>query len=180
MTALKRDDLNNASSSCFNRIRQGNMSWFAPILFLLSLSVFDVVRAGESAVTKRHFRLVCVRVPAESPLRNLLTINHPPKAYLILKRNGVRVGGCSSVVEGWEADFPENEACNVWEIELGSNARYSIELWDDNWGFDDQILSIIELRGESFQNVIRENGPKGLTPDRLVTVMFEPVTPAAP
>ncbi len=52
---------------------------------------------GTQKKSKQWFRLANVTIPADSPLRNLTTINHPPTLYVVVKRNGKALGGHSSV-----------------------------------------------------------------------------------
>jgi hypothetical protein len=127
--------------------------------------------AGDAGKTFRC-RLVNVTIPADSPLRNSTEINHPPVLYVLVKKNGVQLAQYSSQHQGWSVDFPKDNPSNQWEISEGADDRYAIELWDSNWGPDDLALSITGLNEQDFRGTIYEQGPKGMSKDRLVTVAF--------
>lgn len=92
--------------------------------------------------------------------------------YVVIKRNGTALSGHSTEVVGWDVDFPMGDEDNHWPITIGTPDRYSIEIWDSNWGRDDQIVTITGLTGQSFRSMIYENGARSMSKDRLVKVTF--------
>ena len=144
------------------------------IAFALASSHVTTAVAADPAKSVRC-RLVNVNIPADSPLRISTEINHPPILYILVKRNGVQLTQYSSQHKGWSVDFPKDSPDNEWEIPEGPDDRYSIELWDSNWGNDDLALSITGLKDQDFRGTIYEQGPKGMSKDRLVTITFAPV-----
>ncbi len=144
----------------------------------------DRKETEESLAGRRWCQLVNVCIPPASPFRNSTKITHPPNQYVVLRQNG-RVlptrlaetswstwakGSLSTVHHGWEIDF-EDDPQNQWPIQAG-DARYTIELWDSNWGQDDLILSISGLKAEQFQTTVCEKGSPGMSTDRLVKFEF--------
>lgn len=135
----------------------------------------DEPTEGQQESTRTWYRLVNVTIPPDSPLRNSATINKPPKLYMTLKKNGTSLGD-SVAIKGWSVDFPKGKKQN-WPIREGTKDRYSLELWDDQWGEDPLILSVTGLTGQSLRGDIYENGSNGMAKDRLVKFTFEPLEP---
>ena len=119
----------------------------------------------------KWYQLINVTIPPDSAIRKAQNINHPPIQYVIVRKNGRRLGSYSTSRDGWEVDYEANPK-NQWLIREDPQARYTIEIWDEQWGPDDLILSITGLKGEQFNKAIFEKGPPGLSPDRLTRIEF--------
>jgi hypothetical protein len=137
--------------------------------------------------TVQTFRLVNVTIPPDSPHR----VERPasgqdqarpvPKLYIYVLKDGKHLETSSTYgTRGWSVDFPDEEA-NQWAIEQGSNARYGIQLWNDNGTFyDTQVVSITGIRGEDFHGTIFEAQQKGVGKDRCISFTFEAVEEPTP
>lgn len=120
-------------------------------------------------------RLINITIPPDSRLRNLSTIAKPPLLYLQLYENGALIGTSSTVVSGWETDFPAIDQ-NQWTIKADSKTRYAIKVMDDNWLGDDLVFEITGRKAIDLQTVLREKGSVADATDRLATVEFEVIS----
>lgn len=127
-----------------------------------------------SGLEGKWHQLINVTIPTDSGIRKAPNINHPPRLYVIVRKNGRQLGSYSTTRDGWEVDY-EVDPKNQWLISEDPQARYTIEIWDEQWGPDDLVLSITGLKGEQFNKVIYEKGPRGLSPDRLTRIEFHRV-----
>jgi len=114
------------------------------------------------------YRLASVIIPPDSRHRKDIALNHPPKIYVIVKKNGEQIGETSAAIRGWEVEFPRNDK-HTYRIDSDRTATYSLELWDDQWT-NELILSITELEFDSFDGPIHER--QGIyDPPELATVI---------
>lgn len=138
--------------------------------------------AGQTQHAKSNLklvRLVVVNIPTDSPHRDRKDINHPPKLYVKIKRNGVYFDGGSTRVEGWDASFPVDKKENRWPIRVGTKDRYDIEIWDSQTGLgldalnrDVLILSVTQLTGEKLRSEVVEVR-NNTAQSRCVKIKFE-------
>lgn len=126
-----------------------------------------------------RYRLKNVTIPENSPLRLDSKLNHPPKMYIRIQRNGrYYKGKSSSGGIGWENDFPDNEEDNYWDIRLGSQDRYTVEVWDNQWS-DELIFKITKLRASAFDELIYQNTDSSVDKSRRATIEFERAPPVS-
>jgi hypothetical protein len=126
------------------------------------------------AGTRGYYRLTNITIPPESAHRK--TLPSPPYLYLTVRIDGKQLGDCSTVRHGWSADFPK-EAKNAWFIREGGPVRYSIEVWNDGYVYNDLLFTITGVSGTDFRSVLKEPVDKLLGPDVAATVHFEQCEP---
>ena len=141
------------------------------LVFVAGTAADEPAAAERKERTRVWYRLVNVTIPPDSPHRNSAAINKPPHLYVTLKKNGKSLGD-SVAIKGWSVDFPI-DVKQQWPIWENTKDRYSLELWDDNWGTDDLILTVTGPTGDSFRADLYENGSNGMAKDRLVKFKFE-------
>ncbi len=126
----------------------------------------------------KWYRLESVDIPTDSPLRAGGNYSKPPWMYVIVRRNGVNLGGTSSSkLRGWSVEFPIDKTDNVWPIATEGDDRFSLELWSNETVWDQQILTITHLTAGGFAEEILERAGKNMPKDRLAVVRFVELPP---
>ena len=149
----------------------------APLLFMGTVRADDPPQAAKPATPMPvRYQLVNVTIPPDSPIRNAVSINHPPAMYIVVRVKGEQIGKCSQVRRGWDVDF-ESKDRNQWPIWNDSRKIYSLEVWDSETFKDHMVFSITGLSGTDFKKVITEKGSVNMPKERLATLRFEPVSP---
>jgi len=102
------------------------------------------------------YQLVNITIPKNSYLRDLEHIDKPPQLKVAVKRNGALLGETTHHT-GWTVDLP-GKLKNQFPIYIGTNDRYTLEVWDDDneflLNFDEHILNISQVKGEEFEDLI--------------------------
>jgi hypothetical protein len=126
------------------------------------------------AGTRMWYRLVNATIPPDSPHRKDTNLNQPPRLQVGLKTDGEHYGDTSSRDKGWSVDFPKVTS-NCWAVREGTKRRYTVELWDNQYGFYSSklICAVTGLSAEQFRQVIREDVGTLITKDRAVSITFE-------
>ena len=146
-----------------------------PLAVVLVLSIFAAPRAPRFAVSAENetsgdsvaegdndaaeqkegikgkrvwYRLVNITIPPDSPLRSNSEVNKPPKLFLVLKKNGEKIGESTDDSKGWSVDFP-HELDNQFPIREGAGDCYTLEVWDDQWS-NHLVFNITQIEGKRF------------------------------
>ena len=122
------------------------------------------------------YQLVNVTIPPDSPLRKSDNIDHPPDIYVIVRKNGKKAGRTTRST-GWQVDFPYQVA-NQFPIRIRSAARYTIEVWDEDYGFwnaNNNIFNITQVKGEEFAEKIYQKGGALDVKSRLAYTVWKQV-----
>ena len=125
------------------------------------------------------YQLVSVTIPPDSPLRKIKFdgSDGPPDIYVIVRTNGEKDGRTTSST-GWQVDFPYQVA-NQFPIRIRSAARYTIEVWDEDYGFwntNDNIFNITQVKGEEFAEKIYQKGGDLDVKSRLAYTVWKQVS----
>lgn len=111
--------------------------------------------SAEWTAQTRLYKIARIEIPANSVHRNNDKINMPPSLYVVIRKNGSLIGEESEDMRGWSVEYSD-EARNSWEIAGNESDSYVIELWDDQWTVDNQILTIANLHASDFSKPIVE------------------------
>lgn len=126
--------------------------------------------------TTQTFRLVNVTFPPDSQCRRAISGSaEAPILFVCVLRDGNSLGKCSTYsARGWSVDFPDGEHSR-WEIEQGTNAKYGLQLLAHGVLYNATFLSIDDIQGDEFRQVITEPQAKGVGKGCLTTFTFEAV-----
>lgn len=124
------------------------------------------------------YRLKTVDIPAGSQHR--VHRDEPPDMYIVLKKNGVRVGDCSTYQRSWSIVYPVLVGKNRWEVREGTDDRYTVEVWDDFTvgGYvrlkrDSLLFSVADVSGEDFRLPLREKLGSYADKESVSTITFQ-------
>jgi hypothetical protein len=120
------------------------------------------------------YQVVNVDIPENSATRKFDKIKWPPALYLVIKQNGTELGKTDSV-RGWSVDYAFKTK-NQFPIRHQENMRYSIEIWDDGFWGDTNIINFTQVSGTEFDLVVEQKTPFDL-PNSRIRVTFQRVKP---
>ncbi len=132
-------------------------------------------KSEERTQARIWYQLVKIDIPPDSPHRKNDDFSHPPRLYVIFKKNGEKIGPRSKSQEGWAAIF-EPDVDNEWPVREGTDDLYTIEVWDLNWVRSSKmIFNMAGLKGEAFRKTMYEVGGELDEKNRLASIEWKQI-----
>ena len=108
----------------------------------------------------------------DSDLRSDINGVDPPRLFVVVLKNGVKVATVWAAERGWEIDFDPEDDDNRIAVDLSEDVVYIVQLWDGHWT-NELIFERSSIPAKELFVPVSEASSVGLDPDELCKIYFE-------